>query len=350
MADKSKIEWTEATWNPILGCDKVSAGCKNCYAIRTAHRLQHNPNPKVAKAFEGLTVIQGGQPNWMGRVNFVEERLAEPLRWREPRHIFVNSQSDLFHDGLTDEQIADVFGIMAAAHWHTFQVLTKRPQRMLKLVGDVSEAGFACEVNERWLGLMRNLGDSRPGFRWDWPLPNIWLGVSCENHATADERIPPLLQTPAAVRWISAEPLLGPINLAPYLEFAGDCPKVELDWLVVGGESGPSARPMHPDWARSLRDQCQAAGVPFFFKQWGEWAETGYSGGTFTPEQAGQLVPYTCVSSTNRKHVGETDYHAMPKVWKEGAATWRVMTHVGKRAAGRLLDGKEHSEYPEVRR
>lgn len=269
MADKSKIEWTEATWNPILGCDKVSAGCKNCYAIRTAWRLQHNPNPKVAKAFEGLTVIQGGQPkpNWTGLVNFVEERLEEPLKWKKPRRIFVNSQSDLFHEGVSDDSIQKIFKVMCSAKRHTFQVLTKRPERMQEFLS-------------RWDSMTRDFG---PLWPHTWPQNHIWLGVSCENQATADERIPLLLQTPAAVRWISAEPLLGPVSLEElpsvsgigrYLDSlsnAGVDPgaiiSTKLNWVVAGGESGPGARPMQEEWARSLMQQCKAAGVPFFMKQ-----------------------------------------------------------------------------------
>ena len=332
MADKSKIEWTEATWNPILGCDKISPGCKNCYAIRTAHRLQANPNPKVAKAFEGLTVIQGGEPNWTGRVNFVAERLEEPLRWRQPRRIFVNSQSDLFHEGVTNEQIAAIFGVMAAARQHTFQILTKRPERALLWFrwiakGDVESAAIrGCTLAAAKLLRESFAPFVGPGARAEipWPLPNVWLGVSCESPKYKD-RIDLLRETPGAVRMLSLEPLLedlGVINLEG------------IHWVIVGGESGPNARPMHPDWARSLRDQCKAAGVPFFFKQWG-----GYKPFNRLPDddetEAFQITRGGVMLQADVRGV----FPPMP----DGTAE---MVRVGKKAAGRLLDGKEHSEYP----
>lgn len=351
MADKSNIEWTDATWNPVLGCDKVSPGCKNCYAIKTAWRLQHNPNPKVAAAFEGLVAIEGGKPNWTGRVNFVAERLSDPIDWEKPRRIFVNSQSDLFHDGVTDKQIAAAFGVMAATPRHTYQILTKRTDRArawfegLELIYLQNKIRH-CSAEAFNLGIgirARELAVLHPV----WPLPNVWLGVSVENQKAADERIPLLLQTPAAVRWLSIEPLLAPITFRwarwdhhqPHPRRVNQLPDVErggkiiagcvdhldglrmLDWVVAGGESGPGARPMHSEWARSLRDQCKAAGVPFFFKQWGEWKPT----------------------NSNRGEAG--DFFA-------GIVNQRGdwMRKVGKKAAGRKLDGVEHNEYPEASR
>lgn len=339
MAENSKIEWTDATWNPVLGCDKISPGCKNCYAIRTAWRLQHNPNPKVAKAFEGLTVIEGGKPNWTGRVNVVEERLGEPLSWAKPRRVFVNSQSDLFHDAIPEESIRAVFAIMAQARQHTFQILTKRPARMQEMLSRWQSEG---------LMLREGCGVS---------LPNVWLGVSVENQKAADERIPLLLQTPAAVRWVSAEPLLGPITFRwaswdhhqPHPRRVKQLPDVErggklisgavdhldglrmLDWVVAGGESGPGARPMHPDWARSLRNECEDAGVSFFFKQWGEWINIGSN--PFQPKE------FTWLNVDGRN---TRDDNAI--VTNQG---WQCMARVGKKAAGRLLDGVEHNEFPQ---
>lgn len=354
MSENSKIEWTDATWNPVLGCDKISPGCKNCYAIKTAWRLQHNPNPKVAKAFEGLTVIQGGQPNWTGRVNFVPDRLDEPLGWRKPRNIFVNSQSDLFHEGIDFSQIAAIFGVMAASPWHTYQVLTKRPARMLEFFrwivkGDVSHPEVrGCTLAMAQILRHRAAMIAGPGARGeiDWPLPNVWLGVSVEDQQYADERIPLLLQTPAAVRWISAEPLLGPVDLLltsrrdliadlPQSQYRGSVldGRPRVDWVVSGGESGPNARPMHPDWARSLRDQCKAAGVPFFFKQWGEWIGASQISDS-QPRGVKFLQPNGVIAS---------DYKAAEQVVDaEG------MLCVGKKAAGRKLDGVEHNEYPAV--
>ena len=208
------IEWTDIVWNPVTGCDKVSPGCDHCYAERIASRR--------GKGF----------PNGFA-LTLHPERLRSPLHKRKPKRIFVNSMSDLFHDGIPDDYIAEVFAVMAEADWHTFQVLTKRPGRM-----------------RSWT--RRHRLD---------PLPNVWLGVSAEDQKWADIRIPVLLDTPAAVRWVSAEPLLGPINLGAYLPV--------LDWIVVGGESGPGHRRMEPGWAREIRDQCVAAAVPFHFKQWG---------------------------------------------------------------------------------
>jgi len=226
MSANSKIEWTETTWNPVTGCTKISTGCKNCYAERMAKRLQAAGVEKYRNGFEATL-----HPN----------ELERPLRWRKPRMIFVCSMSDLFHDDVPDDFIRSVFEVMQQASLHTFQVLTKRAERMADLL-------------------------TRP----DWPLPpNVWVGVTAENQAMADRRIPHLLRIHrASVRFISAEPLLGPIDLdracCTFDQYA-----VGIDWVIVGGESGPGARPMQPEWVRDIRDQCQAAGVPFFFKQWG---------------------------------------------------------------------------------
>lgn len=267
MADKTSIEWTQATWNPTTGCDRVSAGCDHCYALTLAKRL---------KAMGAAKYQTDGDPRTSGPgfgLAVHEDALTIPLRWRRPRRVFVNSMSDLFHDRVPDEFVADTFAVMALAPRHTFQVLTKRHARMRSLL-----------ASKRFAALVRNRVYSRHpyGKPADLPLPNVWLGVSVEDQRWADIRIPALLGTPAAVRWISAEPLLGPVSLEvpPFWCYGHGCPTTEcpndlhlrrqgIDWVVVGGESGPDARPMHPDWARSLRDQCMGAGVPFLFKQWG---------------------------------------------------------------------------------
>jgi len=214
MAGNSHIEWTDATWNPVTGCSKISPGCKNCYAERMAKRL---------KAM--------GQPNYVNgfRVTVHPHMLDLPLAWRKPRRVFVNSMSDLFHEDVPLEFIRRVFAVMAKAHWHQYQLLTKRSARALEL--------------DRHL---------------DWQ-PNIWFGVSIENAAYV-HRIEDLRRTRARVRFLSLEPLLGPL---PALDLNG------IDWVIVGGESGPRARPMKVEWVRQIRDQCLEAGVPFFFKQWG---------------------------------------------------------------------------------
>ncbi len=223
MGDKSGIEWTDATWNPVLGCAKVSPGCDNCYAISMSRRIEATGN----EAYQGITT----DDDWTGLVKCLPERLDQPLRWERPRRIFVNSMSDLFHPDVPEEFIDDVWATMAAATRHIYQILTKRPQRMADVVG-----------------------------RMDWPhLPNVWLGTSVESDRYAF-RADWLSRVPAALRFLSLEPLLGPL------------PSVDLtnaDWVIVGGESGSNARPMHPDWVRDIRDECNRDSVPFFFKQWG---------------------------------------------------------------------------------
>lgn len=309
MSGKSKIEWTEATWNPFVGCTHVSAGCDNCYAASLASgRLAHIPT------YTGLA--EGGKFN--GTVRLLPERLDWPLRKTKPLLIFVNSMSDLFHEGVPDEYLIRVFAVMAAASRHTFQVLTKRHGRMQSLL---SRSDFRASVWDHWRGLTRGADDT-----WAWPLRNVWLGVSVENQRWAEVRIPKLLDTPAAVRFLSCEPLLGPVDLAVSSFIGGDWLD-GLGWVIVGGESGPKARPMHPQWARALRDQCQAVGVPFLFKQWGEWVEG---------EHARDLIGDDGVC---RLKLGVT--------WRAPFDDGTRMARVGKKAAGRELDGRTWDEYPE---
>lgn len=310
MADQRNggIAWCTETWNPLRGCTRVSAGCMNCYAESMAVRFSGPGQP-----YEGT--INTETNRWNSTVRLVPEKLAEPLRWQRPRMVFVNSMSDLFHEDVPGEFIDQVFAVMALAPQHTFQVLTKRPARMLAYMTDG--------------GRPRRVG-SNNGFMADnnvvypWPLPNVWIGTTVENQETADERIPLLLQTPAAVRWLSMEPLLGPVDLkhGEWIPPQGGGSKVNLfrpwetplpslDWVVVGGELGSNARPMHPDWARSLRDQCAEAGVPFLFKQWGEWAPN------WNNDDAGNKI---------------------------SGSEW--MDRQGKKVAGRLLDGVLHDGYP----
>ena len=240
MPDNTGIEWTDATWNPVTGCTKVSPGCAHCYAEAITLRFKRG-----GPFLPGKTTIR-----------LHPDRLDQPSKWRRPRRIFVNSMSDLFHEDVPFEFVDDIFEVMAANPRHTYQILTKRPERMLDYV--------------EWT-------------HWRvWP-PQVWAGVSVENQYWADRRIPPLLETPAAVRFLSVEPLLKPVELARWLTWCQLCfarrddhlfegwdhSAVTPDWVIVGGESGPKARPMDPDWVRSLRDECGAAGVPFFFKQWG---------------------------------------------------------------------------------
>lgn len=291
MADRSAIEWTDATWNPVTGCTKVSPGCAYCYAERLMLRF-------------------GGKPFLPGKAEIVlhPERLDAPLRWRKPRRVFVNSMSDLFHEEVPDEFIDQVFARMRAARWHVFQILTKRPERMRAYVGPRE----GSTSSKHWYSANN----------WRWPLPNVWLGVSVENQRWADERIPLLLDTPAAIRFVSCEPLLAPLDIARWLRvrtdyhaavlggasYYGSYDRRHLDWVICGGESsGPEGRRLvercmkhqscragYPKtagevcgecdavgparwrptaealaWVRSLRDQCVAARVPFLMKGWG---------------------------------------------------------------------------------
>jgi protein gp37 len=225
MSEHTGIEWTDATWNPVTGCTKISPGCKNCYAERLALRLHAMGNPRYRNRFA---------------VTLHPDLLTLPLRWRQPRRIFVNSMSDLFHEAVPEDFIREVFGAMASADWHVFQILTKRSERLASLA---------------------------PRLGW---APNIWQGVSVES-ARYTNRVDDLRTVPAVVRFLSVEPLLGRI---PNLELEG------IHWVIVGGESGPGRRAMGPAWAREIRDQCLAAGVPFFFKQWGGR----------TPKSAGRIL------------------------------------------------------------
>ena len=268
---KSKIEWTDRTWNPVTGCTKISPGCQNCYAERMSKRLAGRAGYPEDNPF---------------RVTFHHDRLNEPLKWNKPSRIFICSMGDLFHDSVSDEQIDLVFAVMAMAKQHTFLLLTKRAERMAAYINK----------HDRLEQIRKMTWVAYPGYTYlntpvpYWPMPNVWLGVTAENQEQADKRIPILLQTPAEVRFVSVEPMLAQVDLEsiPFdrytkmnvLQGCGittrpgtmgqSIPNIysnKLDWVICGGESGPGARPMHPDWARSLRDQCKFAGVPFFLKQ-----------------------------------------------------------------------------------
>ena len=278
MGDKSGISWTDATWNPTTGCSKVSEGCRNCYAAALAPRLH-------AMGQKGYTELPWTARNAAENVMCHEDRLEMPLRWKRPRRIFVNSMSDLFHELVPDDFIDKVFAVMALAPQHTFQILTKRPERMMRYT---TKWDVAPRVRVEAHTLRGRMGRMALPSE-EWPLPNVWLGTSVEDQRAADERIPHLLETPAAVRFLSCEPLLGPVDLTdvsnardivpdyfdaltgtsypssghPPIQY--DTPTI--DWVIAGGESGPGYRPMNLDWVRSLRSQCVAAGVPFFGKQ-----------------------------------------------------------------------------------
>lgn len=282
MSDKTKIEWSDATWNMLYGCARVSPGCENCYAEKHCHRFSGE-----GQRHEGLTVLGGTGPRWTGKIQLAPERLDVPLRWKRPRMIFTNSLSDLFHKDVPFAFIAQVFGVMAAAPQHTFQVLTKRADRMVEFFEWLhsefpGSPGHGCAFFALGVGHKSIKQLAAPGVKIPWPLPNVWLGVSAENQKYADERISLLMRCPAAVHWVSAEPLLGPIDFiktskhwGPAGERVMKMPRWPgLGWVVVGGESGPGSRRMDPKWARSIRDQCEELRVPWLFKQLGSvWAK-----------------------------------------------------------------------------
>jgi protein gp37 len=328
----TKIEWADRVWNPVRGCSRVSQGCDHCYAERMATRFS-GPGGWA----EGFAKLVHGQPHWTGRVALVEDMLLKPLSWRAPAdgsrlRVFVNSMSDLFHEDLPDEAIDRAFAVMALCPHLDFLILTKRPERMREYLNNDGRAYDIEDTSEFRAAVYRVDADDMPndkrrdlektrlleqGVRalraWQasrGPLPNVWLGVSVEDQATADERGSLLLDTPAAVHFVSYEPALGPVdftridgmeryrremvayweahpeaadelnapigNTCEYNALTGEAYAYppgyidglpRLDWIICGGESGPGARPMHPDWARSVRDQCAAAGVAFFLKQ-----------------------------------------------------------------------------------
>lgn len=327
MAD-TKIEWADKSWNPITGlCTPISTGCNNCYARKLARRLQAM-----------------GQPKWQDLSRFIlhEDALLEPIKWKKPRHIFVCSMIDLFHEDISDEDIDRVLTVCAYGSKHTWLVLTKRPERM-KRIFDSYQMG-ADDIGGRF------------------PWPHVWLGVTAENQEQADKRIPILLQIPAAKRFVSIEPMLGPVDLnaikrnsfpvngasgsichgafATYQERDGAKLRDGLDWVLCGGESGSGARPMHPNWPRKLRDECVEAGVPFFFKQWGEWEIASQEN-----RHCGSAMPESNKKYTWVGNNGKTFNPSAP----DGLECY-AMAKVGKKRAGRLLDGREWNERPGVKK
>jgi len=338
MSAKTAIEWTDQTWNPLAAflkrdvrirvgadewrtvpagtrgwfCTKCSPGCAHCYAEKINIRLGNGLEYTLRNLDE---------------IEFRLVNLNDPFHWRKPQMVFVNSMTDLFHEAVPDELILSVFRVMKRASNHVFQVLTKRADRMRDFMRRVGQ-----EDGELFLDHL--MGGMAPH------LDHVWLGVSVENQKFADERIPLLLETPAAVRFLSCEPLLGPVDLC---KGCPGCPNdcgwtpgkndYGIHWVIVGGESGPGARPMHPDWARSLRDQCYAAGVRFFFKQWGEFRPTaGFDPGKefFVHRESGKFFPNSVDGA----------------IAARGLRDFYVMARVGKKKAGRVLDGHEWNEFP----
>lgn len=352
MAEHSSIEWTDATWNPITGCSVVSPGCTNCYAMKLAGtRLRHHPSRS------GLTINTKAGPVWNGKVRLNEEWIDQPLKWKRPRMIFVCAHGDLFHEDVPDSWIDRVFAIMALAPQHTFQVLTKRAERMHRYM-----LPFEQRRADSLGKLVLSLGYTDPLEALEWPLPNVWFGVSAEDQQRADERIPHLLATPATFRFLSAEPLLGPID---FYTTSSTMPNEEhpwrngpilqgIDWVIVGGESGSGARPMHPEWARSMRDQCASADVPFFFKQWGNWAAVSQ----MSEEQIDACYPPLTerhpdatrapLVSTHVLHADGSRHHTHDRdAFLQGTGAM-TMFEIGKKRAGRLLDSIEHNGMPRL--
>lgn len=340
MADKTGIEWTDATWTIVQGCDYESPGCKHCYVPPMLWRLMHNPNPKISAPLQGLVEIRSDRPVFTGKVAMREDRLNWPLTWKSPRRIFVPSHGDIFHEAVTDAFLDQIFAVMALCPQHTFQVLTKRAGRMREYleaaIGRIADAIQPLRTDKEAVGPVPHL---MGGDTW-WPLPNVWLGVSVEDQVRAEERIPMLLETPAAKRFLSGEPLLEQLDLARWLELGGvntdrGLSNPGIDWVIAGGESGEDARPMHPDWARSLRDQCQAADVPFFFKQWGSCLPGNMDG----EDERGRAA-----YEIDEEH-SSIDYDDLGKgreIFEHGTSFIRFP----HKNTGRRLDGREWSEFP----
>lgn len=351
----SRIEWTDATWNPIVGCTRCSPACDHCYAVRMAHRLGSNPQ---TPQYKGLTRMTTSGPDWTGEVRCLPGELSRPLKWRESRRIFVGSMTDLFHPAVPFEFLDRIFAVMALCPQHTFQVLTKRPERMREYMG-LGDRG-PLEALSKEVG-------AKQGYL-PWPLPNVWLGTTIWDQDSADRNVSVLLDTQAAVRFVSAEPMLGPVDMDKWIGSNGGvgrcdvcgqpyseahptsqvharcanqkCPRgndgewyasvsyrPSISWVICGGETGPGARPMHPDWVRSLRDQCKGAGVAFFFKSWGEWAPWDDDNWSI-PAGADDVLAHDRAIQIN------------------GVEFLRV----GKKAAGRILDGRTWEQFPEVGR
>lgn len=330
----TKIEWTQMqgfkgeTWNPVTGCTKVSPACEHCYAIGQSHR---NAAMGLEK-YQGVTRKTHKGLNWTGEVFIHQSVLSKPISWKKPRMIFVNSMSDTFHEKVPFEFIDAIMKVAGICQQHIFLILTKRPERMAKYFQErqIRRAQFRMVTKMAKGGISVSNVDV---------LPNVWLGTTIENQEQADKRIPHLLKCPSAVRFVSCEPLLGNIDLTKIWENNADVwidslrgkhglayplqgKNNRIDWVIAGGESGHHARPMHPDWARSLRDQCQSAGVPFFFKQWGEWGDD------------------------DLLDIGEAIYDHFEFGKNALLLQGEHLYKVGKHKSGNHLDGVQHLNWP----
>lgn len=340
MADRSLIEWTDATWNPVIGCKVTSPGCIHCYAMRLAGtRLKHTPSR------EGLTLDSNAGPVWNGEVRFMPKWLAQPLHWTKPRDIFVCAHSDLFYEGVTQDMRDQIFAMMWLADWHHYQVLTKRPKVMAEYLADPLTLRRVYLWAIR-LAKIHGAGEPKP---FGWPMWHVIVGISAEKQGWFGDRIGPLrvLKYLGWRTWASLEPLLGPIDIANA--------RGVLDWIVVGGESGPKARPMHPRWPHAIRDQCEEMGIPFFFKQWGEWAPVSemsdaaidacyHPAPERRPDATRRCKVATCVLHYNGRRFDRVENGA----YAQGSGAMMTMA-VGKKAAGALLNGRAWRETPHAR-
>lgn len=318
MADQRNggISWTDVTWSVTRGCSLVSPGCKNCYAMRQGNRFKGDGG-----TYEGLVQLTSHGPLWTGEVIEVEKHLLDPLHWRRPRRVFPNSMSDLFHEKIRDVFLDRVFAVMSQCPQHHFQLLTKRTKRLVDYLTDPDRVDAIDEA-------AGTFGWCHANVQYRWPLPNVWIGFSAENQHWFDQRwcdVAPLAQAGWRL-WCSAEPLLGPIDIRNAI----CC----LDWLVTGGESGPRARPPHPDWFRRLRDTCTSAEVPFHLKQWGEFQHgSGFRDDALVVLNDGRWARYADDFDSDTRNN-----------WSSFRA--EMMAPVGKKAAGATLDGREWREFP----
>lgn len=330
----TQIEWTDESWNPVTGCSPVSAACDHCYARPMAERLRAMGQPGYKDGFA---------------VTLHPTKLDYPHHWKKARRVFVCSMGDLFHPEVPFQYIDQIFAVMADANRHTYQILTKRPERMLEYLSGPRDSA------RKVFSLAKDIGGK---FDHDpyWPLDNVHVGVTAENKEMADARIPILLKCPAEIRFVSAEPLLGPIDLMPYLKIVRPC----LSWVICGGENGPGARPMHPDWARSLRDQCQSWTMPLFFKGWGEYGATAYNMTSGEPvfkmfdsfqqwvNKASSWLGYRSAAARARTVCVDMSGRILKNGGDFQSASYPVaiMELMGKAKSGRLLDGRILDEFP----
>ncbi|MCK4640417.1 MAG: phage Gp37/Gp68 family protein [Candidatus Marinimicrobia bacterium] len=389
----TKIEWTDKSLNHIAGCTKKSEGCLNCYSEKMSVRQAGMEKKRIREGRNDIephyaNVITAGRFNNHIHVRADWDRLMKPLQWKKPKMIFVNSMADTFHPDVPDEYIDSLWLMMALCssiqrykndnmdepvgepHGHCFQILTKRPERMQKYLTERCLSEIIQDATDKLFG--EGMGEWEDWVHWNIEnhkvLPNVWLGVSVENQKTADERIPWLLKTPASVRFISAEPLLEYINFINlkgkkdsntlsidatigkviHNDFTFTSEKInKLDQIIVGGESGSNARPMHPDWVRSIRDQCEKAGIAFFFKQWGAWCPGKATGEDCEHFKNSYRFPNGEIVSLPRYGNHEC-YQWKTGEFKKWATGELVSFKTGKKKAGNVLDGKIYEEYPEI--